>query len=117
VVSDDDVLNRIPKVLKRRPKNFEEFQDFYFFWVEEITVDIWSYSDFTVELQDGKLRKPHKLALWNARRIKGKDLTENELYRIQQIFVVERLEYLSDLNGKRYTPSRWKDSDNPDEED
>ena len=97
----------------------KEFQDFYFYWVEDISVFI--PGPYNISLSSGRLSKPHKLAIWNAERIKRKKLTENELYRIYQIFdrfLTGRgnLQF-TDLNGNRFAPSRWKDSDNPNEED
>ena len=119
----DLAIRRIPKELKKRPKNFKEFQNFYFFWVEEGEDP--SYNKHKIVglgLHEGKVSKAHKLALWNAKRIKGKKLTEDELYRIHAICDPWRETKVGgkftdgrpgESRKRKFSASQWKDSDNP----
>ena len=96
----------VPKELRERPKTLEEFQDFFFSWEE---FDVMVSGDNTRTL---------RLALWNAKRIKGKiAITETEASRIAHRHRGQTYHHYHDRNMDDYNRhikfKGWKDSDNP----
>jgi len=86
------IIKILPDELTKLHATFEEFQNFYFYW--ELSKEI--------ERVGYMFTKLFKLAMWNARKIKGKDLTYSEEARIYELF-----------QGHRWIS--WKDSDNPED--
>ena len=93
------------KELRERSKTLEEFQDFFFSWEES---DVMAPEDNTRTL---------RLALWNAKRIKGKSITETEARRIANRHRGQTYHHYQGRNEERYSKrirfKGWKDSDNP----
>ena len=86
------IIKILPDELTKLPETLEEFQDLYFYWEPSRNI----------KYVDEGLRKFLKLAMWNARKIKGKYPTYREVERIDELF-----------EGHRWIS--WKDSDNPED--
>jgi len=95
----------IPAELTKKPKTLKEFQEFFFYW--EPNEDV---------MKGGGDTRTLRLALWNAKRIKGKPLTELEADRISRILNGVTHHHLQTYNSDNYSKKihfkGWKDSDN-----
>ncbi len=78
--------NLLPASLMEKPKTFEEFQEFFFYW--EPNMPFTDHSEGGDEsLGTGYAKrdvKEFKLILWNAKKIKK--LTKSEIYRIYSLY-------------------------------
>jgi len=109
------MANLLPKSLMKKPKTFEEFQDFYFYWD---ATEMRGYGSVLNrnEITEGSV-KELKLILWNARKTrKDKNLTESEVARIFKLYNGDDEFTIYDEEGyslKIVKHKGWKDSDNP----
>ena len=121
--------NLLPASLMKKPKTFEEFQEFFFYWEPNLPFTEHSYAEdedsegYQYPKEDVK---EFKLILWNARKIKK--LTNSEIYRIYALYrgyncfrvqwgydgqPVREFSQKKRNEAECITYKGWKDSDNP----
>ena len=121
------VKNLLHASLRKKPKTFEEFQEFFFYWESDLPATEHREADDSYPPNAKYDVKEFKLILWNARKIKN--LTKSEIHRLGALYqgyncwsrydlgspcrmtAKERKETEAEEDYTKY--KGWKDSDNP----